>query len=196
MFRLLALWCLLPMFLTAQTPDTATLRGQVTDQTRAAVPMVRVTATNTLTGLRREASTDDSCNYSMAGLPVVSYGAVRRQTWFEIDGANGNDSWGRQTLFSNLPLGAVEEMSVLNNGFSAEYGASTGSAVNIVTRSGGSKFHGEFLELWRPSATAAALAGFTAADGASGNGIVNDALGQRRLCVSGPVGAKARFFVL
>jgi hypothetical protein len=298
MFRLLAPWCLLPMLLTAQTPDTATLRGQVTDQTRAAVPMVRVTATNTLTGLRREASTDDSGNYSIAGLPAGSYGVVavkqgfaemnpakvtlrggstadvdlridaaggktlvvvtgavgevradgpqlgdrldaeqmeetpllnrritylpllnaanrqainqgdvfmnqdlfttngagRRQTWFEIDGANGNDSWGRQTLFSNLPLGAVEEMSVLNNGFSAEYGASTGSAVNIVTRSGGSKFHGEFLELWRPSATAAALAGFTAANGASGNDIVNDALGQSALSLSGPLGAKTRFF--
>ena len=32
-------------------------------------------------------------------------GAGRRQTWFEIDGSNGNDSWGRQTLFSNMPLG-------------------------------------------------------------------------------------------
>ena len=105
-------------------------------------------------------------------------GAGRRQTWFEIDGANGNDSWGRQTLFSNIPLLAVQEMTILNNGFSAEYGASTGSAVNIITKSGGSQYHGEFLELWRPSALSAALSGFTAANGASGNDIVNDALGQ------------------
>ena len=34
-------------------------------------------------------------------------GAGRRQTWFEVDGANGNDSWGRQTIFSNVPLDAV-----------------------------------------------------------------------------------------
>ncbi len=122
-------------------------------------------------------------------------GAGRRQTWFEIDGANGNDSWGRQTLFSNLPLAAVQEMTILNNGFSAEYGASTGSAVNIITKSGSSQFHGELLELWRPSATAAALSGFTAANGASGNDIVNDSLGQSALSLSGPLGSKMHFFV-
>jgi len=105
-------------------------------------------------------------------------GAGRRQTWFEIDGANGNDSWGRQTLFGNLPLDAVQEMTILNNGFSAEYGASTGSAVNIITKSGGSQYHGDVLELWRPSALAAALSGFNSANGASGNDIVNDALGR------------------
>jgi hypothetical protein len=70
------------MLLTAQTPDTATLRGQVTDQTRAAVPMVRVTVTNTLTGLRREASTDYSGNFSMAGLPAGSYGVVAMKQGF------------------------------------------------------------------------------------------------------------------
>ena len=30
-------------------------------------------------------------------------GAGRRQTWFEIDGSTGNDSWGRQTTFSACP---------------------------------------------------------------------------------------------
>jgi hypothetical protein len=122
-------------------------------------------------------------------------GAGRRQTWFEIDGANGNDSWGRQTIFSNLPLAAVEEMTILNNGFSAEYGASTGSAVNIITKSGGSRFHGEFLELWRPAATSAALSGFTTANAASGNDITNDSLGQSALSLSGPLGSKMHFFL-
>jgi Carboxypeptidase regulatory-like domain/TonB dependent receptor len=299
MSRFLLPMCLFSLLLPAQTPDAATLRGQVVDQTRAAVPMVQVTVTNTLTGLKRSAQTDDSGNYSIAGLPIGAYdvvankqgfaemtpanvtlaggttadvdlqlnaaggktqvtvtgavgevrtdgpqlgdrldaqqmedtpllnrritylpllnaanrqainqgdvfmnqnmfttnGAGRRQTWFEIDGSNGNDSWGRQTVFSNLPLAAVQEMTVLHNGFSAEYGASTGSAVNIITKSGGGQFHGDFLELWRPSATAAALSGFTAANGASGNDIVNDSLGQSALSLSGPLGSKTHFFV-
>src|SRR3984957_12999084 len=297
MSRLLLSTCLFSVVLTAQTPDTATLRGRVIDQTNAAVPMVQVTLSNAV--LKRSAQTDDSGNYSIAGLPIGSYdvvaskqgfaemkpvnvtlaggttadvdlqlnasggqtqvtvtgavgevrtdgpqlgdrldaqqmeetpllnrritylpllnaanrqainqgdvfmnedmfttnGAGRRQTWFEIDGTNGNDSWGRQTLFSNLPLAAVQEMTILNNGFSAEYGASTGSAVNIITKSGSSQFHGELLELWRPSATAAALSGFTAANGASGNDIVNDSLGQSALSLSGPLGSKMHFFV-
>lgn len=116
-------------------------------------------------------------------------GAGRRQTWFEVDGSTGNDSWGRQTIFSTIPLTAVQEMVVLVNGFSAEYGGSTGSAVNIVTKSGGNKFHGDVLELWRPSATEAALSGFTSNNAASGNDITSDTLGQTALSLSGPVGS-------
>ena len=84
-------------------------------------------------------------------------GAGRRQTWFEVDGVTDNDSWGRQTLFTNIPLAAVQEMSVLENAFSAEYGGSTGSVVNIITKAGGNQLHGDVMELWRPSATEAAL---------------------------------------
>ncbi|MGC2658180.1 MAG: TonB-dependent receptor [Bryobacteraceae bacterium] len=119
-------------------------------------------------------------------------GAGRRQTWFEIDGATGNDAWGRQTLFTNIPLAAVQEMTILVNDFSAEYGGSTGSAVNIVTKSGGNIFHGEALGLWRPSAPEARLSGFTAANAASGNDITNDRLGQGALSLSGPIGSGQR----
>lgn len=116
-------------------------------------------------------------------------GAGRRQTWFEVDGSTGNDSWGRQTVFSNIPLGAVEEMTVLENVFSAEFGGSTGSAVNIITKSGGNQLHGELLELWRPADTAAALSGFTSATATSGNQLTSDTLGQSAANLSGPIGS-------
>ena len=77
-------------------------------------------------------------------------GAGRRQALFVADGANAIDMWGRQTIFTNIPLMAVDQMTILTNGFSAEHGASTGSVVNIVTRSGGDRLHGQLLELWRP----------------------------------------------
>jgi hypothetical protein len=116
-------------------------------------------------------------------------GAGRRQTWFEVDGSTGNDGWGRQTIFSSLPLTAVQEMAVLTNAFSAEYGGSTGSVVNIVTKTGGNQFHGELMELWRPSATEAALSGFTSTNAASGNDLTNDTLGQSAVSLSGPIGS-------
>jgi len=116
-------------------------------------------------------------------------GAGRRQTWFEVDGSTGNDSWGRQTIFSNIPLAAVEEMDVLSNAFSAEYGASTGSVVNIVTKSGGNEFHGEALALGRPSATEAKLTGFNSGNATSGNDLTNDTLEQVGLSLSGPIGS-------
>jgi hypothetical protein len=121
-------------------------------------------------------------------------GAGRRQTWFEVDGSTGNDTWGRQTIFSNLPVTAVQEMNVIENGFAAEYGGSTGSAVNIITKSGGNQLHGDLYELWRPSGTEAALDGFTTANAGSGNDIANDTLGQSAASISGPIGSKTHFF--
>jgi hypothetical protein len=119
-------------------------------------------------------------------------GAGRRQTWFEVDGVTGSDSWGRQTIFTNVPLSAVQEMTILENAFSAEYGGSTGSAVNIVTKSGGNQFHGDAVVVFRPSATEAALSGFTVNSATSGNDLTNDTLIQPALSLSAPIGSDNR----
>src|SRR6476660_1320324 len=276
--------------LAAQTPDTATLRGQVLDQTRAAVSGADVKLTNTQVGAERSTRTDSSGRFSFTGLPVGTYtltahkdqfadlhreltlvggaaadvqlqlsisevkteivvtgaagevradmpqlgdrlgseqlqelpllssritflplvnaanrpainqgdifvnqllfttnGSGRRQTAWVVDGANGNDSWGRQTIFSNIPRVAVGEMTVLENAFSSEYGATTGGVVNIVTKTGTRKYHGDLIGLWRPDDTSAKLSGFTAASAANGNQVVSDSLGQLSAAFSGPV---------
>ncbi len=120
-------------------------------------------------------------------------GAGRRQTWFEIDGLNGDDFWGRQTIFTNVPLAAVGEMNLLTNSFSAEYGGSTGTVVNVLTKRGSDRFHGQALELWRPSGPEAHLSGFTTANAASGNDVTSDTLGQSALALSGPIAQKTYF---
>jgi hypothetical protein len=125
-------------------------------------------------------------------------GAGRRQAWFEVDGANAIDAWGRQTLIPTLPRTAVQEMSVLTNAFSAEFGGSTGSVINIVSKSGGSQLHGDVAELWRPADTAAALSGFTSASSnAAGNTLLSDTLGQSDVDLGGPLGSggATHFFV-
>ncbi len=119
-------------------------------------------------------------------------GSGRRQTSFEIDGSTGNDSWGRQTIFTNIPLAAVAEMDVLSNAFSAEYGGSTGSVVNIITKSGGDQWHGDFIGVGRPSGPEAKLAGFTSVNANSGNDLTNDTLLQGGAAVSGPLGSSGR----
>src|SRR5215475_1056652 len=88
-------------------------------------------------------------------------GTGRRQTWFEVDGANSVDLWGRQTIFTNLSGESLEEMNVLTSPFSAEYGGSAGSAVNMVTKAGGDRYYGSVVGTFRPSATVATLSGFT-----------------------------------
>lgn len=297
MVRIFAVLALFSLLLNAQTPDTATLRGHVSDPSQSAVAGAVIKAVNVQTRAERSAQSDASGNFSLAALPVAGVweisatkpgfaeaqrkglileggstaeislqlsvsagqervtvtgvageirtdqpqigihldasqinetplpnhkitflpllsaanrpaistgdvfinqnlfttnGAGRRQAWFEVDGATGNDAWGRQTIFSTLPQAAVQEMTVLVNEFSAELGGSTGSAVNIVTRSGSDTFHGELGETWRPATTSAALSGFTSTTASSGNAITGDTLGQSDASVSGPIGSGHR----
>jgi outer membrane receptor protein involved in Fe transport len=81
----------------------------------------------------------------------VINGGGRRQTTFTVDGNTGDDAWGRQTIFTNIPFSAIQEFTVLTNSFSAEYGRTTGSAINIVTKSGTNNLHGDVLFMFRPS---------------------------------------------
>jgi len=290
--RILAILALLSpgVFSLAQTPNTASIRGQVLDQSRAAAQDAEVTISNTVVRFERTGRTDSSGNFSFSGLPVGTYslvahkdkfadvrreltlmggtaaevqlqlsvsevqtdivvtgvagdvrgdepqlgdrlgateiqqtpllnrritylpllnaanrpalnqgdvfmnqnlfttnGSGRRQTSWVVDGSNGNDSWGRQTIFSNVPQTAVQEMTVLENAFSAEYGATTGGVVNIVTKTGTDSYHGDLLGLWRPNDTAARLSGFTAGTATSGNQIVTDSLGQVSASFGGPI---------
>jgi hypothetical protein len=74
----------------------------------------------------------------------------RRQPAVTIDGATNDDPWGRQTMMATVPLSAVQEMTVLSNAFSAEFGWTSGAAVNIVTRAGTNTTHGDALFLGRP----------------------------------------------
>jgi hypothetical protein len=74
----------------------------------------------------------------------------RRQTTVLLDGANNDEGWGRQTAIATVPLGAIQEITVLSNAFSSEFGWTSGPALNIVTKSGTNELHGEGLFLLRP----------------------------------------------
>jgi hypothetical protein len=80
----------------------------------------------------------------------VINGGGRRQASFTIDGSSADDAWGRQTIFTNVPLAAVQEFTVLTNAFSAEYGRSAGGAINLVTRTGTNDVRGDVVALYRP----------------------------------------------
>ena len=279
-----------------QTPDTATIRGEIRDPSNALVSGAIVTVSNALTGFTRTTTTGAGGKFSLAGLPVagtyaltavksgftearvdgltlaggrtasvdlklnisgdaisievtgavggvladepqlgerissqqaqatpllnrrISYlpllnsanrpalnqgdvfmnqnlfttaGAGRRQTSFELDGSAGNDSWGRQTLFTNVPLASVQEMTILENSFSAEYGSTMGGVVNIVTKTGGNQYHGEVLGAFRPSGAAATLSGFTPTN-VNGNSITSDSLKQFSAALGGPLARSER----
>src|SRR5207248_2255942 len=149
---------LVTLLLLAQSQGTATIRGRVVDQTGGALPGAIVTVTNTDTGISRETTTDRTGFYTVPSLPLTGEYVVRiavpgfstRQT-DPLDGSSADDAWGRQTIFTNVPLSAVQEFTVLSNAFSAEYGRTTGGAVNIVTKSGTNVVRGDTLVLFRPA---------------------------------------------
>ena len=53
-------------------------------------------------------------------------------------------------MVTTVPAGSVQEISTLTNAFSAEFGWTSGPALNIVTKSGTNNLHGEALYLGRP----------------------------------------------
>ena len=109
---------------------------------------------------------------------VVNAGG-RRQTSFVIDGSTADDAWGRQTIFTNVPLSAVEEFTVLTNSFSSEFGRTTSGVVNLVTRTGTNTWHGDGIGVWRPGGIQARAPGSNLA--------TPDRLGQISGSLSGPI---------
>ena len=91
--------------LRAQTPDTATIHGQVVDQSHGAVAGVLVTAGNTLTGLQRTVETDTSGHFSLAGLPIAGrYDITAGKLGFAEARLSGVTLAGGTTADLNLQL--------------------------------------------------------------------------------------------
>ncbi len=70
---------------------------------------------------------------------------------FQINGINLNDMSQNQITFQPS-VNTTSEFKINNSTFSAEYGRSSGSIVNVSTRSGTNKFHGEVFDYFRNEA--------------------------------------------
>ena len=71
-----------------------------------------------------------------------------------LDGAANNDEFGA-TVGQTVPLDSVQEINVLTNNFTAEYGRASAGVVNVTTKSGTNDFHGTVYEFGRYSDLAA-----------------------------------------
>jgi hypothetical protein len=67
---------------------------------------------------------------------------------FQINGVNLNDMSQNQITFQPS-INTTSEFKINNSTFSAEYGRSSGSIVNVSTRSGANAFHGEAFDYFR-----------------------------------------------
>ncbi len=67
---------------------------------------------------------------------------------FQINGINLNDLTQNQITFQPS-INTTSEFRISNSTYSAEYGRSSGSVVNVATRSGANAFHGEGFDYLR-----------------------------------------------
>lgn len=99
-------------------------------------------------------------------------------TGFSIGGSNGRNNlstidggeneYGTGQYRTSVPYDSIQEYQVNRNAFAAEYGFTNGSAINIVTRTGTSQYHGSAFGEFRNRNTEATnffngLAGFPSA---------------------------------
>ncbi len=87
-------------------------------------------------------------NFSTYGLPATS-------NLFTLNGQNSNDPFLNLNASgpTNLLLGTndVQEATVVNNGYSGQYGQLAGSQVNYISKSGENAFHGNAIYFWNGS---------------------------------------------
>lgn len=87
-------------------------------------------------------------------------------TGFSIGGSNGrnnlstidggdNEYGTGQYRITAYPVDAIQEYQVNRNGFAAEFGFTDGSAINIVSKSGGNQWHGSAFGYFRNQSTEA-----------------------------------------
>jgi outer membrane receptor protein involved in Fe transport len=128
-------------------------------------------------------------NFTSQGLPGTS-------NLFTINGADYDDPFLNlnNSGASNLTLGANElsEATVVQNGYSVQYGRFAGAQVNYVTKHGTNQWHGDLVENWN-------------GDMLNANDFFNNANGvqkprddsnQYAALVSGPVIKNKLFFLL
>ena len=82
------------------------------------------------------------------GTDYSSNGLRSRSNNSELDGQANSDLLitGPQIYFSNQD--ALQEIQVISNNFSAQYGRNAGSIVNYITKSGSNEFHGSGFEFY------------------------------------------------
>jgi hypothetical protein len=82
----------------------------------------------------------------------ISDGSRNAQADLLLDGVsimNSDNNPGVQKALYVPPVEAIEQFKVQQANFSAEFGNSGGTIVNVVTRSGTDQFHGELFEFFR-----------------------------------------------
>src|SRR6266403_4192164 len=82
-------------------------------------------------------------------LQIAVNGVRPNSNTYAVDGADTTDRGANLTVQTYPSIDAIAEFTVLRSLYPAESGRSSGGQVNVITKSGTSKFHGDLYEFWR-----------------------------------------------
>ncbi len=85
---------------------------------------------------------------------AINGGRTSQNNW-TVDGADNVDRGANLTLLNYPSIDAIEEFRVLRGQYSAEFGRNAGGMVNVITKSGGNRLHGDLYEFFRNDKLAA-----------------------------------------
>ncbi|HVU45125.1 MAG TPA: carboxypeptidase regulatory-like domain-containing protein [Terracidiphilus sp.] len=81
-------------------------------------------------------------------ITISANGTFVGQTNYMLDGGNNVDEYTNVNMPFPMP-DALQEFSIETNNYNAEYGQNAGGVVNIITKSGTNKYHGDLFEYVR-----------------------------------------------
>ena len=99
----------------------------------------------------RSGSTMGDFSFSLTNGGYSVNGARSQETTITFDGAPAVRTRANGTGIAVADVDSTEEMQVLTSDYAAEYGRAAGGQIRIVTKGGGSTFHGGAYEYFRNS---------------------------------------------
>jgi hypothetical protein len=85
-----------------------------------------------------------TANYNNS-VAVINGQRLDGQNW-SVDGGFNLDSGSNNSVFNQVGVDFIQEVDVQTSNYDAEFGRSASSTVNVVTKSGGDKYHGGGFE--------------------------------------------------
>src|SRR6202521_4740213 len=108
-----------------------------------------------LLALTPGATNQSGADEGLIGLATVAYsvngGRTEYNNW-EVDGGNNMDDGSNTTLLTYPSIDAIGEVKLLTSNYGAQYGRNGSGTVEIETKSGTSRFHGDVYEFIRNDA--------------------------------------------
>jgi hypothetical protein len=125
---------------TPMIDPTQVSQGQVFDLEYLETAPIGISARDYLGVIKQSPGVVDSVLCDDTVDPNI-FGSIDNENIYFLDGASitlpGNMTWGQIVNFD-----AIEQISLETAGYEAEYGATTGGIVSLVTKSGGEEFSG------------------------------------------------------